>query len=46
MQGPLPGGIGLDLDSSEFARQWNHGWRGGMTVGAYRLRHQTAVSRA
>jgi catechol 2,3-dioxygenase-like lactoylglutathione lyase family enzyme len=26
----LPGGIDLDLDSSEFARHWNHGWRGGM----------------
>ena len=28
----LPGGIDLDLDSSEFARHWNHGWRGGMGV--------------
>ena len=28
----LPGGIDLDLDSSEFARHWNQGWRGGMGV--------------
>jgi predicted enzyme related to lactoylglutathione lyase len=28
----LPGGIDLDLDSSEFARHWNCGWRGGMGV--------------
>lgn len=26
------GGIGLDLDSSEFARHWDGGWRGGMGV--------------
>ena len=26
----LPVGIDLDLDSAEFARHWNHGWRGGM----------------
>jgi hypothetical protein len=24
----LPGGIDLDLYSSEFARHWNRGWRG------------------
>jgi len=23
----LPGGIDLDLDSIEFAGNWNHGWR-------------------
>jgi catechol 2,3-dioxygenase-like lactoylglutathione lyase family enzyme len=28
----LPGGIDLDLDSSEFAGHWNHGWRGGTGV--------------
>jgi len=27
MQGPVP-----DLDSSEFTRHWNRGWRGGMGV--------------
>ena len=33
----LPGGIDLDLDSSEFARHWNHGWRGGMGVLGFKV---------
>jgi hypothetical protein len=33
----LTGGIDLELDSSEFARQWNHGWRGGMGVLGFKV---------
>ena len=33
----LPGGIDLDLDSSEFARHWNQGWRGGMGVLGFKV---------
>ena len=33
----LPGGIDLDLDSSEFARYWNQGWRGGMGVLGFKV---------
>ena len=29
----LPGGADLDLDSEDFARIWNRGWRGLPTVG-------------
>jgi catechol 2,3-dioxygenase-like lactoylglutathione lyase family enzyme len=28
----LEGGIALDLDSAEFARHWDRGWRGGTGV--------------
>ena len=31
------GGIDLDLDSSEFARHWNRGWRGGMGVLGFKV---------
>ena len=33
----LPGGVDLDLDSGEFARHWNHGWRGGMGVLGFKV---------
>jgi hypothetical protein len=33
----LAGGIDLDLDSSEFARHWNQGWRGGMGVLGFKV---------
>ncbi len=33
----LPGGIDLDLDSSEFAGHWNHDWRGGMGVLSFKV---------
>lgn len=26
---PMPGGLSLDLDGEDFAKEWNRGWRGG-----------------
>lgn len=31
------GGIDLDLDSIEFARHWNRGWKGGMGVLGFKV---------
>ena len=39
----LPGGIDLDLDSSEFARHWNRGWRGGMGVLGFKVESRERV---
>jgi hypothetical protein len=39
----LPGGIDLDLDSSEFARHWNHGWRGGTGVLGFKVESRERV---
>jgi catechol 2,3-dioxygenase-like lactoylglutathione lyase family enzyme len=39
----LPGGIDLDLHSSEFARHWNHGWRGGMGVLGFKVESRERV---
>jgi catechol 2,3-dioxygenase-like lactoylglutathione lyase family enzyme len=39
----LPGGIDLDLDSSEFARHWNRGWRGGMGVLGFKVESRDRV---
>ena len=33
----LPGGIDLDFDSSEFAQQWNRGWRNGAGVIGFKV---------
>lgn len=33
----LPGGIDLDIDSTEFARHWDRGWRGGMGVLGFKV---------
>lgn len=39
----LPGGIDLDLDSSEFARHWNRGWHGGMGVLGFKVESRARV---
>jgi len=39
----LPGGIDLDLHSSEFARHWNHGWRGGTGVLGFKVESRERV---
>jgi catechol 2,3-dioxygenase-like lactoylglutathione lyase family enzyme len=39
----LPGGIDLDLDSVEFARHWDRGWRSGMGVLGFRVATRDAV---
>lgn len=33
----MPGGIDFDIDSAEFARHWDNGWRSGATVIGFRL---------
>lgn len=33
----MPGGIDLDIDSVEFARHWDKGWRSGAAVMGFRL---------
>jgi catechol 2,3-dioxygenase-like lactoylglutathione lyase family enzyme len=33
----LDGGIDLDIDSVEFARHWDKGWRGGMGVLGFKV---------
>lgn len=33
----LPGGIDLDFDSTEFARQWDKGWHGGSAVIGFKV---------
>ena len=39
----LPGGIDLDLHSSEFAGHWNQGWRGGMGVLGFKVESRERV---
>jgi catechol 2,3-dioxygenase-like lactoylglutathione lyase family enzyme len=41
----VEGGIDLDLDSVEFARHWDKGWRGGMGVLGFRVDSREAVDR-
>ncbi len=33
----VPGGINIDLDSHDFARHWNAGWKAGMGVLGFRV---------
>jgi catechol 2,3-dioxygenase-like lactoylglutathione lyase family enzyme len=37
------GGLDLDLDSTQFAAQWNPGWRGGMGVLGVKVASREAV---
>jgi catechol 2,3-dioxygenase-like lactoylglutathione lyase family enzyme len=37
------GGLDLDLDSTQFAAQWNPGWRGGMGVLGVKVASRAAV---
>lgn len=39
----LPGGIDLDLDSMEFARHWNKGWRSGAGVIGFKVASRQQV---
>jgi catechol 2,3-dioxygenase-like lactoylglutathione lyase family enzyme len=39
----LPNGIDLDLDSSDFARYWDQGWRRGMGVLGFRVESRDRV---
>ncbi|HET6965608.1 MAG TPA: VOC family protein [Acidimicrobiales bacterium] len=39
----LDGGIDLDLDSTEFARHWDKGWRGGMGVLGFKVASRDEV---
>ena len=39
----LSNGIDLDLDSSDFARYWDQGWRGGMGVLGFRVESRERV---
>lgn len=38
-----PDGLGLDIDSEEFARQWDPGWRGGSAVLVFSVPTREAV---
>jgi catechol 2,3-dioxygenase-like lactoylglutathione lyase family enzyme len=39
----LPGGIDLDIDSVEFARHWDKGWRGGTGVIGFKVASREQV---
>ncbi len=39
----LPGGIDFDIDSVEFARHWNGGWRSGAGVIGFKLASRERV---
>lgn len=39
----LPGGIDLDIDSAEFARHWDKGWRSGGAVIGFKVRGREDV---
>jgi catechol 2,3-dioxygenase-like lactoylglutathione lyase family enzyme len=39
----VPGGIDLDLDSTQFATKWDPGWRGGMGVLGVKVSSREAV---
>jgi catechol 2,3-dioxygenase-like lactoylglutathione lyase family enzyme len=41
----LEGGIDLDIDSTEFARHWDAGWRGGMGVLGFKVDSRDEVDR-
>ena len=41
----LDGGVDLDFDSSEFARRWNTGWRGGMGVLGFKVATRQQVDK-
>lgn len=39
----LPGGIDIDIDSVEFARHWDEGWRSGTVVIGFKVASREAV---
>jgi uncharacterized glyoxalase superfamily protein PhnB len=39
----LPGGLDLDIDSVEFARHWDKGWRSGTCVIGFKVASREAV---
>ncbi|MCU4182935.1 VOC family protein [Acidiferrimicrobium sp. IK] len=39
----FPGGVGFDIDSVEFARHWDKGWRSGAGVIGFRLSSRDEV---
>lgn len=39
----LPGGIGLDFDSAEFARHWDEGWRSARVVIGFKVPDRAQV---
>jgi catechol 2,3-dioxygenase-like lactoylglutathione lyase family enzyme len=38
-------GLDIDLDSTEFAKHWNQGWRGGMGVLGFRVESRETVDK-